>query len=159
MGRARAADALVNLALVGAGLLVLVLLYGFAARTFVPRTAPLQAAAAATAGAGEGDVIQVEVRNATFETGLAGRATRYLRRRGFDVVENGNHPTRDVEETVVLDRVADPEAARRVAAALGLPEDRVRPDPDPARRVDASVIIGADYARLAPFAADDPPAP
>ena len=40
MARARVADGLLNLALAGAGLAVLALLYGLAARTFVPRTDP-----------------------------------------------------------------------------------------------------------------------
>lgn len=156
MGRARAADAFVNIALLGAGLVVLALLYGLAARTFVPRTAPDRASAdEVEGGTVGGDVIQVEVRNGTMETGLAGRTTQFLRSRGFDVVENGNHSSRDVEESVVLDRTANPEAARRVAAALGIPPERVRADRDSTRRVDASVVVGADYAELAPFVGDE----
>jgi LytR cell envelope-related transcriptional attenuator len=154
MARARATDAFVNLALIGAGLLVLALLYGLAARTFVPRTTPVRDAAASPVAEGSlgGDLIQVEVRNGTLESGLAGRTTQYLRRRGFDVVANGNYSSREVEESVVLDRVSNPEAARRVARALGLPESRVRVDPDTSLMLDVSVVVGADYPDLEPFA-------
>lgn len=152
MARARGADALLNLALAGAGLAVLALLYGLAARTFVPRAAPVEAGAL---GMVDGDRIQLEVLNGAGVAGLAASATRFLRGPGleFDVVAQGNAPD-DAPETLVLDRVGDPARAGRVATALGLPDDRVRPDVDPARLVDVSVVLGADYADLRPFAAD-----
>jgi hypothetical protein len=155
MSRPRLANALLNVALLGGGLAVLVLLYGLATRTLSPRTDPARDAApdSTAEGTGEllGDVIQVEVRNGVGESGLAEAVTRYLRRRGFDVVESGNWGSFDQAETVVIDRAGNPEAAQRVAQALGLPRERVRVEPRADLYLDASVVIGRDYHTLPPF--------
>lgn len=148
MSRFRFGNLLLNIALMGAGLAVLVLLYGFATRTFTPRTAPVREENPSRL---PGDVMQVEVRNGAGTAGVASAVTRYLRRRGFDVVESGNYSSFDQQETLVLDRVGNPEAARRLANALGLPVDRIRDEPRAELYLDASVIIGHDYASLAPF--------
>jgi hypothetical protein len=152
VARARVAEGLLNLAIIGAGLAVLALLYGLAARTFIPRTAPVRAESEA---APRGDVIQVEVLNGAGVAGLAAEGTRFLRARGFDVVLQGNHAP--AEQTRVLDRIGDPEPARRVAAALGVGEELVATDADPGRDVDVSVILGSDHTELIPFRRDDDP--
>jgi hypothetical protein len=143
VARARVADGLLNLAIAGAGLALLALLYGLAARTLLPRTAPVRTEAEA---APMGDIVQVEVLNGAGVTGLAGRGTRFLRGRGFDVVYQGNHAP--APRTLVLDRIGDPEPARRVAAALGLDEARVQTDTDPSRELDVTVVLGADHEEL-----------
>jgi NADPH-dependent 2,4-dienoyl-CoA reductase/sulfur reductase-like enzyme len=97
-----------------------------------------------------GDVIQVEVLNGAGVAGLAAEGTRFLRSRGFDVVLQGNHPPSD--RTRIIDRIGDPEPARRVAAALGVDVERVESDVDPSRDLDVSVVLGADHAELPPFA-------
>ncbi|MEL7171163.1 MAG: LytR C-terminal domain-containing protein, partial [Bacteroidota bacterium] len=98
----------------------------------------------------QGDVIQVEVRNGCGDPGLAATATEYLRDQGFDVVASGNVPDFGVATSEVIDRIGDRAAALKVAAALGVPEARVREE----RRdlyLDASVTLGCDYATLRPF--------
>jgi hypothetical protein len=149
MPRARVADGLLNLALAGAGLAVLALLYGLAARTFVPRTDSARAEAPAAPGDG---IIQVEVLNGAGAEGIAGATADYLRglQLGFDVLRQGNHAA--AEQTRVLDRVGAPDLAHRVAEALGLPDGRVVTELDPSLDLDVSVVLGADYAALAPFA-------
>ena len=142
-----------TLALAGAGLAAVVLLYGLAQRNLVPRTEPAREANPAGL---VGPVLQIEVRNGAGVEGLAATAARYLRRRGFDVVASGNWTSLDVGESFVADRAGDPAAAGRVAAALGLPPARVRPLPDSGAFVDAAVVLGRDYAALAPFADADP---
>ena len=146
----RLADALLNVALAAAGLVVLVLLYGLVARTFTPRTDPRRAANPESL---LGDVIQVEVRNGAGEGGLAGTLTTYLRRRGFDVIESGNHSSFDVDSSFVVDRVGNPAAAARVAAAVGVPPSRIRQDTAQRRFLDVSVVIGRDYPALPAFSA------
>jgi hypothetical protein len=148
MSRPRFGNLFLNVALLGAGLAVLVLLYGLAARTFTPRTAPVREDNPAQL---TGDVIQIEVRNGAGVAGVAGTVTSYLRRRGFDVVESGNYRSFDQEQTVVLDRVGNPEAAQRVANALGLGPDRIQDEPRADLYLDASVIVGQDFESLAPF--------
>ncbi|MEM6327574.1 MAG: LytR C-terminal domain-containing protein [Bacteroidota bacterium] len=149
MARPRIVDALLNVALVGVLVLVGVLLYGLVTRTSTPRTTPTRDASVLSAPGA--DPIQVEVRNAAGADGIARATTAYLRRRGFDVIEMGN-ATGQREATVVVVRAGTDAYARRVAAALDLPADRVEAggplaDYDP----DVAVFLGADYARLAPF--------
>lgn len=141
---------LMNVALLALGLVVLVLVYGLVTRSFTPRTDPVREANPANL---VGDILQVEVRNGCGVSGLAAEMTRFLRNQGFDVVEVGDHTVFDLEQSVVVDRVGDLEAAKKVAASIGLPEDRVKQDISQDYYLDASVIIGKDYETLTPFAA------
>jgi len=86
--------------------------------------------------------VRVEVINATRTRGLARRATRLLRDRGFDVV---TYTTSDVtqDSTLVLDRSSHPEWARLVGQALG--GARVAARPDTSRYVDVTVVLGATW--------------
>ena len=139
---------LFNLMLLGLGAVVVFLLYAFVARSFFPAETPLRED---NPGALVGDIIQVEVRNGCGVTGLAAELRAHLRRTGFDVVAVGDHTSFDQAKTIVVDRVGNPEAARKVAAALGLPEDRVVEEIRADYFLDASVIIGQDYASWEPF--------
>lgn len=137
-----------NAALAIMGLLVLVLVYSLVTRAFAPRVDPGREA---NPGSLVGDIIQVEVRNGSGVDGLAGRTTDFLRDRGFDVVEVGNHESFDVPHSMVVDRVGDVDAARKVARSLGIADERVRQEIRPELYLDASIVIGKDYATLAPF--------
>lgn len=95
--------------------------------------------------------IQLDVLNGSGESKLAQRMTDFLRARGFDVVEMGNYKSSDVEQTLVLDRVGNMEAARQVAATLGIPVEQVHQELDKSLYLDASVIIGKDFQRLKAF--------
>ena len=134
---------LLNVALVVAGVLVLVLLYGLGLRALTPRTAPVRDADPALGVVdGARDPIQVEVRNASGTDGAAARTMRYLRRRGFDVIEVGNAPLQPLSSVVV--RAGTDAYARRVAGALGIDPSQIetrRPlglDYDP----DVAVYLG-----------------
>lgn len=86
--------------------------------------------------------IRVEVLNATRTRGLARRATRHLRDRGFDVVLFATAAeTRD--STVVIDRTGHPEWAALVAEALG--GARIETVPDTSRYLDITVLVGASW--------------
>ncbi|MDX1488879.1 MAG: LytR C-terminal domain-containing protein, partial [Acidiferrobacterales bacterium] len=100
---------LMNVALLALGLVVLVLLYGFVTRSFAPRTDPAREDNPTNL---VGDILQVEVRNGCGVSGLAAEMTRFLRDQGFDVVEVGDHTVFDLEQSVVVDRVGDLEAAK-----------------------------------------------
>ena len=86
--------------------------------------------------------IRVEVLNATRTRGLARRATRSLRDRGFDVVEVGS-TSQLSDSVVVLDRSGNPAWARLVADALG--GARVESRPDSSRYLDVTVLLGAAW--------------
>ena len=100
------------------------------------------------------DVYQVEVRNGVGVSGVAERMRTYLRTKGYDVVEVGNHTNFDLDETLVVDRVDNMEIARQVAASLGLPEDRIRQDVRSEYHLDVSIVLGKDYGLIPPFSAD-----
>lgn len=97
--------------------------------------------APADARAPAGTRIKVEVLNGTKTPGLARRATRYLRGRGFDVVGAGTN-SEPRATTVVYDRSSHPEWARLVARALNAP---VVNSPDSSRYLDVTVILGGDW--------------
>ena len=142
---------LFNLMLVVLGLVVMVLLYAFVSRSFTSSPDSIR-----TDNPGDlvGDIIQVEVRNGCGVTGLAAEMTQFLRGEGFDVVEVGDYTSFNEPKTLVIDRVGNLEAARQVAASLGLPEDRVIQEIRQDYFLDASVVIGQDYATLPPFTGD-----
>jgi hypothetical protein len=90
----------------------------------------------------EGVRVRVEVLNATRTRGLARRATRHLRDRGFDVVGMGTSADA-LDSTVVIDRTGHPEWARLVAGAMG--GGRVVVRPDSSRHLDITVLVGASW--------------
>jgi hypothetical protein len=93
--------------------------------------------------------VRVEVLNATTTRGLGRRATRYLRDRGFDVVDVGNAPA-PRESTLVIDRTGRGDWAAVVAKALG--GARVETRPDSSRYLDVTVLLGASWrAPAEPF--------
>jgi len=137
-----------NAALVVFSLLLVVLLYGLSVRLFTPGDNPVRENNPADP---DGDIIQVDVRNGCGVTGLAAVATRFLRRRGFDVVEVGNYESSDQDNSFVIDRVGDPEKAKKVALAMGIDEQNVLQEIRLDYYLDATVVIGKDYAELDPF--------
>ncbi|PEN13227.1 hypothetical protein CRI94_11340 [Longibacter salinarum] len=144
----RVRNGLLNSVLLVLGLGVMLLMYALVTRTTTPRSNPNRVARATEL---VGPVIQVEVRNGAGVDHLAARTTRFLRDRGFDVVEVGNYGSFAQEHSVVIDRVGDLESARKVARALSIPEDRVEQDIRTDYYLDASVILGKDYRTLRPF--------
>ncbi len=86
-----------------------------------------------------GQRVKVQVVNATRVRGLARRATRALRDRGFDVVEVGT-TAEQRDSTLVLDRSGHPDWARRAARAMG--GARVEARPDSSRYLDLTVLVG-----------------
>lgn len=96
------------------------------------------------------DVIQVNVLNACGVTGLASQAKEYLRNRGFDVVEVGNYSEK-VEKSQILDRLGDPESAKKVAFAVGISDSCITQQIDSALFLRSTIIIGKDFASLKPF--------
>ena len=103
---------------------------------------PLLAALADAPHAPAGQRIRVQVLNTTKTRGLARRATRLLRDRGFDVVDIGNvGPT--IDTTIVLDLSGHP-AWADVAAKI-LARARTRARSDSSRYLDVTVLIGSSW--------------
>jgi hypothetical protein len=126
----------------GSALLVVVLsasaVVAHARRAPTPLLAALAEAPRAPAGAR----IRVQVLNTTKTRGLARRATRLLRDRGFDVVEIGTvGPT--IDTTVVLDLSGHPTWADAAAKVMAPARTRVRADSS--RYLDITVLIGSTW--------------
>jgi len=103
---------------------------------------PLLAALAAAPRAPEGVRVRVQVLNTTKTRGLARRATRLLRDRGFDVVHIGSvQPT--IDTTVVLDLSGHPEWAATVAKVMAPARTKARRDSS--RYLDVTVLIGSTW--------------
>ena len=96
-------------------------------------------------------VIQLDVLNGCGVKGAGARFTDVLRASGFDVVEMKNYKTFSVSKTLVIDRVGDLKAARRVASSLGISEKNVIQQLNPDYFVDVSVVIGEDFSQLQLF--------
>lgn len=92
------------------------------------------------------DVV-VEIFNASDISGAAGRMRKVFVERGFDVVKIGAYGAGShYRKTVVIDRLGQPEKARRVADTIGT--KIVLTKLDERRGVDVSVIIGEDLKEL-----------
>ena len=96
-------------------------------------------------------IIQLDVLNGCGIKGVAAKVTNYLRTGGFDVVEMKNYKTSHIPKTLIVDRVGNIEAARRVAASLGVSDRNVIQQINPDYFVDVSLIIGDDYQNLRPL--------
>lgn len=90
----------------------------------------------------EGVRVRVSVLNATERRGLARRATRVLRDRGFDVVTIGNAPDM-LDSTIVLAHTGAPAWAEAAARAMG--GAAVQSRPDSSRYLDVTVLVGASW--------------
>ena len=101
-----------------------------------------------TVAAHPAKIIQLDVLNGCGAKGAGMKMTNFLRANGFDVVEMKNYKSFHVQQTLVLDRIGDLAAARRVAAALGVSEKNVIQQINPDYYVEVSVIIGKDYTEL-----------
>ena len=152
---------LLNIALVVCGIILCILGYAFVTGSILPQSSPIASPEEVAPSGMEGfeRIIQVDVRNGVGQGGLARRTTRYLRDHGFDVVEAGNHSHFTVEQSQVIDRGGDREAALHLARTLGISEEHVHEELRPEAYLDASVIIGHDYEALDPFKNQSPDSP
>jgi len=131
-------------AVIVAALLVL----GYFSYTYVARSA--NESSQQQAQAKPPRVLQLDVLNGCGAKGAASKVTNFLRSQGFDVVEMKNYKVSTMAKTLVVDRVGDMSAARRVAAALDVSDKNIVQQLNPDYFVDVSVIIGADYMSLEP---------
>ncbi len=126
------------------GAVVLVFLGSLAWRLISPPVVPL---------VNEDDprsVIQVDVVNASGRQG-AGRTTlRFLRSRGFDVVEISSSADRP-KRSAILDRMGDRVSAHKIAAAMGIADSCITTEIDSMLFVRATIVLGADIDELEPF--------
>ncbi len=127
--------------LVGISLFI-VLIAGTILLRLPEESAPLDEVTAVNQPVVDGRVT-VEVLNAGGVSGVAREATAALRSAGFDVVSFGNANSFDQVESVVVDRIGDPNPALSVASVLGI--RNVRSEPDSNLYLDISVLLGSQW--------------
>jgi hypothetical protein len=98
-----------------------------------------------------GEHIQLTVMNGSGADGVARAFTDYLRARKFDVIEMTNFSHQNVTMTYIIDKVNDPIAAKKVAYALGISDERIVTEADSNAFVDAAVVIGKDFKKTNPM--------
>jgi hypothetical protein len=95
--------------------------------------------------------LDVEVLDGVGNARIAQRVTDYLRAQGYDVVEMKKSIDGVADRSFVLDRAGDLDAAKRVAAALGIPADKVYQKIDRNLYLDVTVTVGKDFSKLKAF--------
>ncbi|MEE8425277.1 MAG: LytR C-terminal domain-containing protein [Elusimicrobiota bacterium] len=88
----------------------------------------------------------VEVLNAAGTAGVALKATKLLRLRGFDVVHFGNARSRE-RRVRVIDRGGQTTAARSILEVLGCPGTDVLTSLEHRPRAGVTVVLGREYTR------------
>lgn len=78
--------------------------------------------------------------------GLAAKVAKLLRRQGYDVVDVGN--TSLLLESLIVDRVGNRDAARKLAKLLGVGEENIIQQSCDYLELDLTVILGRDYKEL-----------
>lgn len=86
--------------------------------------------------------VTAEVYNATAIPGLALRTTRFLRRKGIDVVKWGNYG-QIKKSTLIIDRSGNSQKVQKVASALCCND--IITNFEPGKNIDVSIILGEDY--------------
>lgn len=132
-------------------IVVLLLVVVYFSYAFISRNLGTQPSASDTIAVHIHRAIQLDVLNGCGVRGVGLKLTNYLRTAGFDVVESKNYKVFNVPQTLVIDRVGNLTAARRVAAALGIADNNIIQQINPDYYVDVSVIIGGDYLSLQPL--------
>ncbi len=97
------------------------------------------------------EIIQVEVLNGCGISGVADRFTDYLRNNNFDVVNVSNYITRDISNTLVIDRRGNKANAVKTARMLGVKPDHVIQQINEDYFVDVTVVVGKDCNILTPL--------
>ncbi len=77
---------------------------------------------------------------------MAAKVAKLLRRQGYDVVDVGN--TSLLLESLIVDRVGNRDAARKLAKLLGVGEENIIQQSCDYLELDLTVILGRDYNEL-----------
>jgi len=123
----------------------------FVKRMFPPL--PVPSADPAAVAKIDPSTIHVDVRNGSGVRGQGAKMAAQLRKIGFSIASVGNADAFNYDATEIhVHSLATPLAGERVRAALAIKTATVRPDAtaNPTPATDVTVIVGRDYAAIAP---------
>ncbi|GMV52400.1 MAG: hypothetical protein AMXMBFR68_01920 [Ignavibacteria bacterium] len=126
------------------GLVVLIFLFAFVWRLLNPPVSPY------VESGEQHSVIQMDIVNASNVNGGARTTMRFLRDRGFDVVDLSTQ-TPPVVSSMIIDRLGDRQSALKVAHVLGIADSLVVSSIDTMLFVNVTVLLGKDLYNLTPF--------
>lgn len=96
---------------------------------------------------GFNNTIQLNVLNASGESGIASKTRNHLRQLGFDVVEIGNYES-VIDSTIIIDRLGDRLSAYKLSKAVGLEENKIQTVIDSTLYLRATLVLGKDFTNL-----------
>ena len=95
------------------------------------------------------DPVRVQILNGCGVSGIANEFSEYLQRQRYDVVEVGNAPTWDYENTVIINRERrDKKYINKFREIIGISKELVYPIKNDENESDITLIIGSDYESL-----------
>ena len=95
------------------------------------------------------DPVRVQVLNGCGVSGIANEFSEYLQQQRYDVIEVGNAPTWDYENTVIINRERrDKKYIDKFREIIGISKDLVYPIKNDENDSDITLIIGSDYESL-----------
>lgn len=96
----------------------------------------------------EKKIIQLEILNGCGVDGVADKFTDELRKKKFDVVNTGNYRSFNIDESIVISRTHNTDAAKRIADSLGIVQNNVVMQANKDYFLDATLIVGKDYKQF-----------
>jgi hypothetical protein len=127
-------------------LAVIVTLYVLAHRSFSNSSTTTDSLASS-----QESTLEIEVLDGIGNMRIAQSVTNMLRSQGYDVMEMKKYNDGMIDRSYVIDRSGDLEAARKLAATLGIGPDKVFQKIDRNLYLDVTVVVGKDYSRLKVF--------
>jgi hypothetical protein len=100
-----------------------------------------------TENIGFNKTIQLNVLNASGESGIASKTRNHLRQLGFDVVEIGNYD-KLIDSTIIIDRLGDKISSYKLSKAIGLDENKIETVIDSSLYLRATLVLGKDFSNL-----------
>jgi len=95
------------------------------------------------------DPVKVQVLNGCGVSGIANEFSEFLQRKRYDIIEVGNAPTWDYENTVIINRERrDKKYIDKFRELIGIPKELVYPIKNDENESDVTLIIGSDYESL-----------
>jgi hypothetical protein len=90
-------------------------------------------------------VVSLEILNGTPSAGLASRTAQVFKSYGYSISSVGNADRSDYEQTVVIDRKGNMNAARKAAELIQCENIHTDPGANPDEAVDVLIILGRDF--------------
>jgi hypothetical protein len=132
-------------------LIVLCVAFSITIYVLANRNTPINSEEKEILPAVNGQSLEVEVLDGAGSMRAAQYVTDILRTQGYDVVEMKKNNGELEERTIILDRSGNLDAARKLATALGVAQDKVFQKIDHNVYLDVTVVLGKDYSHLKVF--------